>query len=270
MFNENNTQPSSGNPMGNPAKSETFTGGMNYVDFLTQKYNSSLVYNYNFARGGATTSRSVVGTGPDSTTFEEQVHNHFLPKYSGADKKWDSNNTFFSMHFGINDITIPLDNDFRLAVSRFTQIPNLLNHYFSYLEDLYAVGARRFMVINVPPQDRTPMVLAKNETVRAAFAEYIIEYNAQLLNRTQAFTQKHSDAYAAYFDVNAFATSVLDEPKTWGFPDATCIDARGQKCVWWNNFHPGEKFDDAWSGHMKVAMDALGYNGSKPVSGYFK
>lgn len=54
-------QPSIGNPLGNPAyPGHTASNGPNWVDYLTTKYNHTLVLAYNLAYGGATVDSSLV------------------------------------------------------------------------------------------------------------------------------------------------------------------------------------------------------------------
>ena len=55
------TQPSLGNPLGNPPyPGYTSSNGPNWVDYLTVKYNQSLVETYNIAFGGATIDSDLV------------------------------------------------------------------------------------------------------------------------------------------------------------------------------------------------------------------
>ena len=107
-FDTNGAQPSAGNPLGNPAyPSHTMSGGPNYIDFLTMKYNNSLVLSYNFAMSGATISDNIVAAvSPDIHTFQQQVENYFKPKYStpgGNNARWSANDAVFLIFIGINE-----------------------------------------------------------------------------------------------------------------------------------------------------------------------
>ena len=107
-FDINGAQPSSDNPLGNPAyPSHTMSGGPNYIDFLTVQYNDSLVLSYNFAMSGATISDSVVAAvSPDIHSFQQQVENYYKPKYStpgGEKAPWSANDTVFLIFIGINE-----------------------------------------------------------------------------------------------------------------------------------------------------------------------
>ena len=107
-FDINGAQPSVENPLGNPAyPSHTQSGGPNYIDFLTVKYNNSLVLSYNFAMSGATTSDSnVAAVGSDVHTFQQQVENYYKPKYSspgGKNAPWSANDAVFLIFIGVNE-----------------------------------------------------------------------------------------------------------------------------------------------------------------------
>ena len=96
------------NPLGNPAyPSNTLSGGPNYIDFLTVKYNNSLVLSYNFAMSGATISDSIVAAvSPSIHTFQQQVEQYYEPKYStpgGENAPWSANDAIFLIFIGINE-----------------------------------------------------------------------------------------------------------------------------------------------------------------------
>ena len=94
--------------MGNPAyPGSTSSNGPNYVDFLATTYNQSYIQTYNLAFGGATIDSALVTAGfPFHVpSFLEQVTDTFLPLYSSTPAvPWTSNNTIFTIFFGINDV----------------------------------------------------------------------------------------------------------------------------------------------------------------------
>lgn len=53
-------------------------------------------------------------------------------------------------------------------------------------------------------------------------------------------------------------TEVLDAPTTYGFPDATCVNADGATCVWWDDYHPGHKYHKLQAADMKQHLQSLG------------
>lgn len=109
-FDPDGTQPSPGNPLGNPAyPGATTSNGPNYVDFLATTYNKSYVQTYNFAYGGATVNPALVASafGPVVQSFQQQVTETFIPRYSANEAvPWVSNDTLFTIFFGINDVIL--------------------------------------------------------------------------------------------------------------------------------------------------------------------
>lgn len=60
------------------------------------------------------------------------------------------------------------------------------------------------------------------------------------------------------YDSSAFMNKVLNSPAEYGFPDATCIDDDGESCVWWNDYHPGQKYHRLQAEDMKGVLGSLG------------
>jgi phospholipase/lecithinase/hemolysin len=156
-FDINGVQPTVGNPTGNPAVgTDTFSGGPVFPEYLATTYNNTFTQLYDFAVGGATTSRDIVAPGDASIpTFEDQVNTKYEPKFStpGGDVPWSSDNAFFTIQFGINDITLSY-----LTADLSTEIPALLEKYTAVLDNLYSTGARKFMIMGLPPLDRSPFI----------------------------------------------------------------------------------------------------------------
>lgn len=265
-FNINGVQPAPGNPLGNPAYGTgTVAGGPTYVNFLTTKYNSSFVANYNFAVGGATISNAIVGS--SIPAFDNQVTQFFEPKYTTPHvANWNSANAIFSSFFGINDIGLTIESG---QGNNLTRIPALLDAYFAIADNLYAQGARRFMFVAVPPTDRSPLVMTVPAAEQAQWRDAINTFNTQFGTRLALWTATRVGAVAAMYDYHRWLTGVLDNPTAYGFPDATCINADGQSCVWFNNYHVSSRVDDLLAKQMQAAMNSLGFDGRMPTGGYF-
>lgn len=269
-FNINADQPSPSNPMGNPALGQgTWSGGPNYVGYLTTKYNYTTVLAYDFAFAGATiTDSQVPVTDPSIHTFEQQVEQDFEPKYTGSNKFWGSN-SIFSIFFGINDIGLPLTSEPGSLEDINTRVPALLDAYFSLCDQLYNQGARLFLFVGVPPSDRSPYITGLGTGTATAFSNWVNTFNGQLAQRIPQFTSSHPGAVGATYDYHRWMAALLDSPTDYGFPDATCINSDGVSCVWWNNYHPGAKLNDLLAQRMLPALNSLGFDSSQPVGGYF-
>lgn len=103
-------QPNPNNPLGNPPyPGATSSNGPNYIDFLATTYNRSYIQAYNLGYGGATVDPALVSSpyGLVVQSFEQQLTETFMPFYSdNVNVPWTSNNTLFSIWFGINDMVL--------------------------------------------------------------------------------------------------------------------------------------------------------------------
>ncbi|KAI0765698.1 hypothetical protein BD413DRAFT_637829 [Trametes elegans] len=251
-FDPNGILPQPGNPLGNPPyPGFTAVGGTNWIDLDTVVYNNSLVLTYNYAYGGATINASLVQPfEPTVLSLIDQV-NQFL---SGAATKpasapWTSANALFSVWIGINDI----GNSYYLGGDRDAFSDTLLDSYFGQVQELVSgwvnVGARNFLFINVPPVDRSPLMLAQDASAQALEKQVIAGYNTKLVERATAFAAANSGVKTWQWDSNAAFTTVLNDPTKFGFKDATSFGGEGD--FWGNNYHPSSAAHDIWG--KKVA-----------------
>ena len=74
-----------------------------------------------------------------------------------------------------------------------TQVPKLVDAYFSYVDQLYKTGGRKFLFLNLNPFDRSPPELAKGAKYSASLSDYIKEYNKQLEQRVKSWGSNHRD-----------------------------------------------------------------------------
>lgn len=200
--------------MGNPKyPGQTSANGPNWVDYLTVKYNASLLLTYNFAYGGATIDSTLVAPYlPIVSSVSEQVEELWFPAYSGKSATWASNDTLFTFFVGINDIRNSRHSgpeDYReLYVKIFTI-------WGRRLEKLYAQGARNFLFLNIPPIDRSPLVLVKPSYQQVMEKDAILYWNNLII-------QLATDVKKAFSDINIFTadawrvfTEVLDDPTSY-------------------------------------------------------
>jgi phospholipase/lecithinase/hemolysin len=186
-FVPSSTLPTVGNPLGNPPfPGFTGGGGENFVGFDTVTFNKSTILTYNYAYGGATINGTLVAPfEPTVLSLIDQV-NEFL---AGAGKKpatspWTSANSLFTIWIGIND----LGNSFSNSGDRSAFSDLLLTEYFAQVQKLYAVGARNFLFINVPPMERSPlMIAAQNAAGLALLKSVILTYNSKLAAKVASF-----------------------------------------------------------------------------------
>ena len=80
---------------------------------------------------------------------------------------------------------------------------------------LYESGARKFVIYNIPPLNRTPLVLAnKNSTLQRSLEQYITTFNRALLEYRHKFVDDHTDAHMAFVNLNVLFNKVLDNVKS--------------------------------------------------------
>ncbi|EJD40702.1 hypothetical protein AURDEDRAFT_170327 [Auricularia subglabra TFB-10046 SS5] len=248
-------QPNDVNPMGNPPLPGGTACGKkpNWVYYNALKYNSSQVYVYDFAFGGATIDRKVI---PPATreirTFGEQIE-QFAKGYSG-DKSvnkvtWNGKEALFSTFFGINDIGL---GSYHQNINQSVFHTKLMDSYMAGMRRLFALGARNFLILNVPPTDRSPMITKRGAKDAAKYKAAVADYNNKLRNRVAIFQKNHpkacsglhrlpaethvSQAVARVVDIHTAIGELLDHPKKYGFRDAKTYGS-DKDLVWCNDYH---------------------------------
>ncbi|KAJ6534176.1 hypothetical protein B0H19DRAFT_1185452 [Mycena capillaripes] len=234
-FNPNSTLPTVSNPLGNPPfPGFTGAGGENFVGFDTVTYNKSKILTFNYAYGGATIDANlVVPYLPTVLSLTDQV-NEFL---AGAAKKpatspWTSANALFTVWIGINDIGNSYGSG-GIAAQSLSFSDTLLNAYFALVQKLVP---RNFLFINVPPIDRSPLMLAQSTAAQALEKTVIAGFNTKLAAKIASFKASNSGVTTWLWDSNAAFTTILNAPTQFGFVDAVSFGNTGD--FWGNNYHP--------------------------------
>ncbi|CAA7260315.1 unnamed protein product [Cyclocybe aegerita] len=235
-FTPSGALPNSVNPFGNPDfPGWTATGGTNWVGYVTTTYNNSLLYTYNYAYGGATIDANLVKPyTPTVLSLTDQV-SQFLTTVANkpASTPWTSSNALFSIWIGINDI----GNSWYLSGDRGAFSDTLLNAEFALVQKLYDVGARNFLFVNVPPIERSPLMLRESTESQAGERAVITGFNSRLVAKANAFAAANSGVKTFFWDSHAQFTTILNSPQTYGFKDATSYGS-GSDIFWGNDYHP--------------------------------
>ncbi|KAM5544881.1 hypothetical protein V8D89_001779 [Ganoderma adspersum] len=252
-FTTTDVIPVPGNPLGNPPyPGYTAVGGTNWIDVDTTVYNKSLVLTYNYAYGGATINASLVAPyEPTVLSLIDQV-NEFLGQAANkpATAPWTSENALFSVWIGINDI----GNSYYQSGDRDAFSDVLLDSYFSQIQQLYDVGARNFLFINVPPVDRSPLMLAQSADAQALEKTVITGYNSKLAARAQSFAAANAGVKTWLWDSNAAFTTVLDDPTAYGFVDNTSYGDNTND-FWGNNYHSSSAAQTIWGQGVAAVLN---------------
>ncbi|KZV98259.1 hypothetical protein EXIGLDRAFT_713182 [Exidia glandulosa HHB12029] len=263
-FNSTGTQPNAANPLGNPPfPGYTACGSVpNWIDYDVMSYNSSVKMLYNFAAGGATIDSTLVPpymTGIPSLV--EQVA-QFMSGYTSNGKPggqlstWTGANSFVGIWIGINDI----GNSYYNSGDRAAFNDVLLDRYFSQITALYTVGLRNFAFLNVPPVDRSPLVLLAQMLPQSGAATektVIADFNAKVKSRAAAFASSNSGAKTYVVDTNTLIGGLLDKPTANGFTDATTYGSQAG-VMWCNNYHISPGVHDFVAKLVKTTLAGTG------------
>ncbi|KAJ6522340.1 hypothetical protein DFH09DRAFT_1330623 [Mycena vulgaris] len=257
-FNTTSVLPNIHNPLGNPPfPGFTGAGGENYVGFDTSTFNSSLVFTYNYAFGGATINASLVTPfEPTVLSLIDQV-NEFLTggvASKPATTPWTSTNALFSVWIGVNDLA----GSYFQPGDRGAFADTLLDEYFALMQKLiltptqYAVGARNFLFLNVPRVDLTPLVIQQGAAAQAQLKSVINDFNTRLATRVSSFKANNTGVTTWLWDSNSAFTTILSAPTQFGFVDAVSFGNTGD--FWGNNFHPGQAAHQIFAKDISTLM----------------
>ncbi|TGO28092.1 hypothetical protein BPAE_0032g00350 [Botrytis paeoniae] len=263
-FDITSTQPSATNPFGNPAfPGYTTDNGINWIGHLVETYNSSLILSYNFAYGGAVVDASIVAPYEDTVLTLVNQTAEFVDNLSPAptDAPWTADNSLFAFWFGVNDI----GNSYWLA-NETDVITAIFDSYFAQVQRVYDAGGRNFLFLNCPPVDKSPMMLAYGDSVTTSEATVISAYNTELSARVSAFETANSGTTTYVFDTQVPFNTALSAPATYGATNATCFDADGTTCLWWNNLHPGQAIQKLVAEGVAEQLSGSFFQGSAGAS----
>jgi phospholipase/lecithinase/hemolysin len=252
-------KPSPSNPLGNPPlPGWTASGGLDWVGFMVTEFNASLTYSYNFAYGGATVDADIVTPyDPSVISFIDQVQifsDNLAAKPDYA--PWTSENTVVGVWMGVNDI----GNSFWLGNSTDVNTA-VIGRYFEQLEILHEAGIRSFILLSVPPTDRSPLMLQNAVPLSAA----IEDFNGKLATQLEEFKAAHNGTRAVLVDTHVPFLEALDNPQEYGSPDDTCFNGDGVSCLWFNDYHPGVEIQrlvgaevaNAWGSGFFECVDSV-------------
>ncbi|KAI1332479.1 hypothetical protein F5Y16DRAFT_178744 [Xylariaceae sp. FL0255] len=229
--------PDASNPLGNPPfPGYTTDNGNNWIDNLIAVYNKTLLLNYNFAYGGATTNSSLVAPYEVGVLSLVDQVTEFTDSIASkpSTAPWTSSDSLFGVWMGVNDV----GNSW--YESNVTDILNaIMTSYFDQMQILYDAGARNFLLLSVPPIQETPLMLASGATSDAEEAVVIEQYNDLLATNLASFEASNSGITAQLVNTTIPFQTAIDDPTAYGAANATCYDADGTTCLWWNNYHPG-------------------------------
>lgn len=260
-FDISGAQPSLSNPLGNPPYPHTTTsGGDNWVDIVV--YNSTrkdtVAYNYavgaNFVNMTAAQGQAYAPSGPVKELKDQMDQFRQLPKTI----LWNATNSVFFNFFGVNDIAVQVFSGRSYDNATKILAPDMSN-YFTQIGQQYSLGARRFVVVLVPPIWRASVFDYGRATTAATVRNLTTIWNNAIQSSATSFPSRYPGAKMVIFDPTATFNQILDQPQQYGAPNNTCYSyPAGQPCLWADFIHPGLVVQKALGNAMNTFLKSNG------------
>ncbi|CAG8306829.1 unnamed protein product [Penicillium salamii] len=202
----------------------TAEGGPNWVEYLTKcgikegltSPQSCKKQLWDFAFAGADISTEFTPLHHNFTvSLVDQVNQFKQYGHPALKHTIKTQSTLVAIWIGINDI----NDSAKYAVDFPTFYKSITDALFSSVEDLYDLGYKQYLFMNLPPLDRTPGNQAKISP--SPNATQVGWYNGALAEHATAFSEKHKDAKVMVFDAHTRLGAMLDEPGKYGIVNTT-------------------------------------------------
>ncbi|KAM0165334.1 hypothetical protein ACHAPG_000002 [Botrytis cinerea] len=244
------TLPSAENPLGVALPGTTTDGGLGWLGVVATELNSSLVLGYDYAEYGATTDNSLVN-GATHDLIAQVTEFETYAAHNASTAPWTEDNTMAIVWMGINDVGNSYWDGF------VTPYDAILDVYFAQLQNLYDAGIRYFTLFTIPPFDQAPVFAEQTAQNMDYVRGNISTYNADLVTRLATFETANSGVTGTIFNTTESFYTVLDDPTTYGSPDATCMNADGTSCLWYDTYHPGQAIQKLVAENFVKAMSGI-------------
>lgn len=241
-----------------------FSNGATWVEGLARELALAGNARPAFHNGGRKASNYAVGGARAVADYPCRFN---LPAQVAAylkDFPQSSPNTLMAIEIGGNDV-----RDALIAAALYGQDPtpyiqNALTSVADSITQLYANGARNFLLLNVPDVGKTPAVLILDQGFPgiAGFADTLSQaYNAGLAQAAQGLSLALPDIDIRILDVYSTLNSVVAQPGAYGFVNVTdaCITpgqppfacTKPDTYAFWDGVHPTRAL------HAIVAQQAI-------------
>ncbi|KAI0054124.1 carbohydrate esterase family 16 protein [Auriscalpium vulgare] len=165
-------------------------------------------------------------------TAEEDLSNQlsrFLTMFSKKDSidgtlAWDSDGTTYFLFLGINDC----------GNTECDELESIIETLFDALHDLYVkASARNFVLINVPPIDRSPQAVDFESP--GEIEKRVKTWNELLQAQATDFAQTTKEATVLIFSSHQLLTEVLEDPLEYDFSEDDPTTEGGG--IWMDDLH---------------------------------
>ncbi|KAJ3557005.1 hypothetical protein NM688_g1712 [Phlebia brevispora] len=234
-YNRKSPHPTLEEPLGVPFPGMTWAepGKANWVGHLVNRLKSkgTKVLVYDFALGGDTVDG-----------VKRQIHREFLAELASQPEwaPWTSSDTLFIVFVGINDCAM-MDID---------RVPSRVDELFTHLRTVYNAGAQNFLLVNMPPMERSPTGV-RIERSHGTFEKW----NDVLQTSAKQFASDHPGVTMLIYSSHATFTRVLNDPAAYGFRKEDLRKAGGS--IWADQSHPSSKMHDEMAKDMISFMSCI-------------
>jgi len=164
---------------------------------------------------------------------------------------------------GDNDIQIWANNTAKYNQSSQTGIINNLTlSYSASVNTLYNYGARNFLFVGTPAQEKSPLLVnGVTQTERDRYFPFKLAYDKSISAFANSLNQSHAGngVNAVYYNTSLFMDKRFQNLTYYGYnPNPTCQEGNAPAnlncegvgcCIWSNNFHATPRF------HRAMAVD---------------
>ncbi|KAM0542878.1 hypothetical protein ACHAPJ_012601 [Fusarium lateritium] len=245
------------NPIGSPEwPGKTSTGGNNWLTYLTANFNTTLTLTYNFARSGSVIDKKNIKPNPhNTTTFVDQIV-HFndslghRPDYAA----WTAENAIGTIWLGTIDVMEAAKSRYGVDLLKVSN-----RRMFELILELYDIGLRQFIVMDVPPINLMPGSRPDRigERNYEQLNRAIKTWNDLLRDNLHIFQMDYPDARISLVETTPVFYVAYLHPKKFRARNSSCYNSDGVSCLWTDRFHPGQKIHQLIG--RKVAEEAWGF-----------
>lgn len=139
-----------------------------------------------------------------------------MPNYASAERPgWKANDTLFALFPGVVDCVMMngiADSELLESINE-----RLTSRLTNLMEGLYGAGARNFLLLNVPPLERTSQ-LADGEVaanIRVKYKSDVGTYNKRIEDVAKGLKTRRGDANVFVTDTYSLFNKALDNPKSF-------------------------------------------------------
>lgn len=200
-----------------------YSNGQVWVEYLARQLNLSLAQTSNFAYGGATTNSQVNAVVPSLLTqVASFTKTHPESNANALYVIWAGANDYLQ---GTTNPTIPVESITQAIVA------------------LKKVGARRFLVANLPDLGQIPATRWSTNSDR--LSTLTSNHNQTLRRSLKVLNQKESDLQLVLLDVNTLYQKAISSPADFGFATVNSACLSGSRActnpdqfLFWDDIHP--------------------------------